>query len=294
MLDQATYTDSKSREPWSHRRIRVGNIELHAVEAGSGPLVVLLHGFPEYWGSWRNQLPALANAGYHALALDMRGYNESDKPKGVAPYHLNQLTADVAGVIRAVGESRARAVIGHDWGGGIAWQFAMDYPDLYERLAILNCPHPLKMQEGLRRPAQLKKSWYMFFFQLPMIPEFFMRKTDFWLLRRSMKEDGIGPDQIEEFVKVISVPAGLTGPINYYRSMMRSVALGRAPGPHKIDKPVLVIWGERDRYLGKDLAQPHSEWVPRARVEFVPDATHWVQHDAPKRVNELLVEFLRE
>src|SRR5919202_6066254 len=133
-------------------------VQLHYVEAGAGPLVVLLHGFPEFWFSWRRQLPALAAAGFRAVAPDLRGYNLSSKPRGLEAYRVGRLARDVARIIEQLGQQRA-AVVGHDWGGGVAWAFAMRYPTLVERLVILNMPHPVRMLEGLRTLRQLGKSW---------------------------------------------------------------------------------------------------------------------------------------
>jgi pimeloyl-ACP methyl ester carboxylesterase len=151
-------------------------VRLHYVEAGTGPLVVLLHGFPEFWFSWRHQLPALANAGFRVVAVDQRGYNLSDKPRGLDAYRTSVLAQDVARVIERLGVDRA-SVVGHDWGGGIAWTFAMGYPERLDRLAILNAPHPGTFVRHLGSPRQLRKSWYLFFFQLPWLPEVLLRPT---------------------------------------------------------------------------------------------------------------------
>jgi len=276
------------------RRLNVGEVELFTVEAGEGPLVVLLHGFPEFWGSWRHQLSALARAGFRAVAPDLRGYHRSDKPRGVSAYSLDKLTGDVAGLIRALGEERAAAVVGHDWGGAIAWRFAMDYPKLFEQLVIMNVPHPVMMEKGLRTLRQLVKSWYMFFFQLPAVPEAVFRAGNFRMTRESWKREGLTNEDIQRLVEALSVPDGVTGPMNYYRSAMRDAARGRTAPPLCIEHPVLVIWGELDAYLGKELAVPPADLVPHARVEFLPDASHWVQNHRPERVNELLIGFLRQ
>jgi epoxide hydrolase 4 len=286
-----------------HRTIDVGEVRLHVAEArprGSNgsppedaPLVVLLHGFPEFWWSWRHQLRALEAAGFWAVAPDMRGYNESDKPRGVAAYRVEALAGDVAGLIRALGRKTA-FVVGHDWGAVIAWVFAEEHPEMLERLAILNVPHPLQMLRGLRRPAQLKKSWYMFFFQLPKIPEKAAAKDDFAAVRRTFAADRVPREDIEHYVDAIRVPGALTSAMNYYRSAIRRVFTGDVPKRKRIESPVLVIWGDRDRYLGSELAEPPARFVPNARVVHVPEATHWVQNDAPERVNELLIDFFRE
>jgi len=295
----------KRGDGFFHRRIDAGEVTLHVAEArpadvGSGdvpkdvPLVVFLHGFPEFWWSWRDQLTALAGAGFWAVAPDMRGYNESDKPDGVASYEVEKLAGDVAGLIRALGREKA-IVVGHDWGAVVAWAFAMEHPDLLERLAILNVPHPLVMLKNLRRPTQLRKSWYMFFFQIPGgIPERFIAKNDYGFIRQTFKSDGFDRETIEHYVDAIRVPKALTSAINYYRAALRRAALGRLPAMNRIAQKVLVIWGDKDKYLGKEMAEPPSKLVPNARVIHIPNATHWVQNDAKEEVNRLLLDFFRE
>jgi pimeloyl-ACP methyl ester carboxylesterase len=288
-------SDGLEVEGGRHLSIDAGEVKLHAVAAGSGPLVVLLHGFPEFWWSWRYQIPALAAAGFHVVAPDLRGYNLSERPGRVADYGLRHLTADVAGVIRAMGEKKAH-VVGHDWGGGIAWEFAMLYPDMLGRLAILNAPHPMRLQRALFRSlSQLRKSAYMFYFQIPRLPERFLRTDDFKNLRRSLSLGRAGRVPVEElqpYVDAARRADGLRGGLHYYRAMMRGVLSGTLPKPEPIDAPVLVIWGERDPFLGKELAQPSSAWVKNAKVEFLPHASHRVQLDDPVRVNALLAQFL--
>jgi pimeloyl-ACP methyl ester carboxylesterase len=282
--------------PWTHREGVVNGVRLHWVEAGSGPLVLLLHGFPEFWYSWRHQIPALAAAGFRVLAPDLRGYNLSGKPPGVASYRLETLTDDVAGLIAHAGAASA-AVVGHDWGGGIAWTLAMRRPEVVRQLAVLNALHPAAFLRELRRPAQLLRSWYMFFFQLPWLPELLLRACNYALLERTLRRDPVRPgafteDDIRRYKKALSKPGALTAGINYYRASFRQLRRMIRETP-PIMVPTLLIWGERDRYLGPRLTEALERWVPGIRVERLPDASHWVQQDAPERVNALLVEFLR-
>ncbi len=278
----------------SHSYADVNGVRLHYVEAGEGPLVVLLHGFPEFWYSWRHQIPALADAGYHVVAPDMRGYNLSEKPAGWRAYGAEQLAGDIAALIRHLGVEKAH-LVGHDWGAAVAYFTAMDHPDVVERLAILNVPHPARLLDGFRTVRQLRKSWYMFFFQIPFLPERLLARNGFSFAKRSLRADSPGSfsdADLERYVEAWSQPGALKGMIDYYRAALRQSprkALGRMS---PINCPVLVIWGERDRHLGRELAQPGPTWVPNVRVERLPEATHWVQHDAPERVNELLTEFL--
>jgi pimeloyl-ACP methyl ester carboxylesterase len=281
-----------------HRYADLGDVRLHYVETGSGPLVVLLHGFPEFWYSWRYQIPALVQAGFHVVAPDMRGYNRSAKPPGVRSYRMDLLTRDVERLIRHVGASKA-VVVGHDWGAAVAWGFAMQYPALLERLVILNVPHPARMLRALRTVRQVRKSWYMFFFQVPRLPEALLRANHLAALRRPFRRDPVqrgafSEADIERYVEAARQPGALTGAINYYRALFRQ-GFGRARASiRRIEAPVLVIWGEQDRYLGAELAEPDRALVPYARVERLPDASHWVQADQPETVNALLLDFLAD
>ncbi|MBX3226400.1 MAG: alpha/beta fold hydrolase [Labilithrix sp.] len=284
-----------SDDGFEHRTIDAGEVRLHVAEARPAnagddtPLVVFLHGFPEFWWSWRHQLTALRDAGYWAVAPDMRGYGGSDKPWEVGAYEIERLAGDVAGLIRALGREKA-FVVGHDWGAVVAWAFAMEHPDLLDRLAILNVPHPLQMLKGLRTLRQLMKSWYMFFFQLPKVPELSIAARDHELLRKTFAADGVPSDEIERYVEAFRVPGVARSSVNYYRAAIRRVVTGRTPKMRPIDRPTLVVWGDRDRFLGKELAEPPPRFVPNARTVHIPEATHWVQRDAPARVNELLLE----
>jgi pimeloyl-ACP methyl ester carboxylesterase len=272
----------------------VNGVRLHYVEAGSGPLVVLLHGFPEFWYSWRRQIPALADAGYHVVAPDMRGYNLSGKPTGWRAYDAEHLAGDIAALIRHFGVESAH-VVGHDWGGTVAYLTAMEHPDVVKRLAVLNVAHPARMLESLRTVRQLRKSWYVIFFQVPVVPEWLLAAKGFASTKRSLRAASPGAfsdADIERYVDAWSQPGALTGMINYYRAALRQSPRTALARMRRIDVPVLVIWGERDAYLGSELARPDPKWVPNARVERLPEATHWVQHDAPEGVNELLTAFL--
>jgi pimeloyl-ACP methyl ester carboxylesterase/2-polyprenyl-6-methoxyphenol hydroxylase-like FAD-dependent oxidoreductase len=278
--------------------LREGSIEvdagvrLHYVESGEGPLVVLLHGFPEFWYSWRHQLPALSAAGYRTVAVDLRGYNLSDKPRGVESYLLPTLARDIERLIRALG-SESASVVGHDWGALLAWELAMRHPEVVERLAILNLPHPERMKAGLRSARQLLRSWYVGFFQIPVLSENYLRWGDFAFIRRALRAGSPGstPDDIERYVMAIARPGALTAAVNHYRGLVR-LAIREPNRSVPIKAPVLIIWGEQDPYLGAELAEPDLRWVPNLRIERVPDAGHWLQIDRPEIVNALLMDFL--
>jgi pimeloyl-ACP methyl ester carboxylesterase len=259
---------------------------------------VLLHGFPEFWYAWRHQIPALAEAGFHVVAPDMRGYNLSDRPREIDAYRLPILARDVARLIDALGYKRAH-VAGHDWGGGVAWAFAIRYPEMLDRFVALNIPHPEAMTRALRMPSQWLRSSYMFFFQLPWLPEAIVSRGNHVLPRATMRrdalrEDAFTDDDFRRYTEAWSKPGAWTGGINYYRAAFRrSLGIGRQLASGRaVTAPVLVIWGLRDRFLLPELAEPNPELVPNARVEWLPNASHWVMTDARERVNELLIEFL--
>jgi pimeloyl-ACP methyl ester carboxylesterase len=269
------------------------DVRLHYVEAGDGPLIVLLHGFPEFWFGWRLQISPLAAAGFRVVAPDTRGYNLSSKPAGVAAYSADRLADDVRGLIRGLGAESA-LLVGHDWGGTIAWTMAMKYPEAVDRLAILDAAHPRKLQEGLPHPRQLLRSWYFFFFALPGLPEGVVSADRFRFFRRFLRDasPAYTPQEIDRYIEAWSQPDAPTAMINYYRCSVRTPQKKAKAAIRTISAPTLVIWGQRDRYLGPTLAEPHRDDVPNLkRVERLPNASHWVHHDQPERVNQLLIDF---
>jgi pimeloyl-ACP methyl ester carboxylesterase len=278
---------------WRHAFADVNGVRLHYVEAAAaGPLVVLLHGFPEFWYAWRRQILPLAAAGFRVVALDMRGYNLSGKPRAVSAYAVRTLVEDLHALILSLGSARAH-LVGHDWGAGVAWAFAMRHPEALARLAILNGPHPINLMKGLLNPLQLARSWYMFFFQLPRWPEYVARRNGYAVLlepfRRLPARARWEPYEYEAYVEAFEQPGALRAMINYYRAMFRP---GGAVSLRPIDAEVLILWGEQDAYLGRALARPNAHWVRRARVEYFPGAGHFIQHEAPELVNDQLIRFL--
>jgi epoxide hydrolase 4 len=271
----------------------VGDVRLHYVEAGEGPLILLLHGFPEFWYGWRLQIKPLAAAGFRVVAPDMRGYNLSSCPEGVQAYDIDQLTADIRGLIQERG-ARSALLVGHDWGGSVAWATAMKYPEVVDRLAILNAAHPRKLSQGLHHPSQLRKSWYFFFFDLPELPEVVVQANR-WHFFRHFLRDARPPytaQEMDRYVEAWSQPGAATGMINYYRSSVRQSPKTAEAALRPISAPTLVIWGQRDQYLGPELAEPDHDDVPNLdRVERLPDASHWVHHDEAERVTHLLTDF---
>lgn len=272
-----------------HAQVQAGEVRLHCASMGpaDGPLVLLLHGFPECWVTWRHQLPALAAAGFRAVAPDLRGYGASEKPRGVAQYRIEKLAQDVAELVRALGRERAH-LVGHDWGGNVAWHAAMWHPERVEKLVVLSAPHPQRMRQGLQTLRQLRKSWYFFFFQLPIVPERYLTPERLRVMYRytTARKGAYDEEDIAALIEAVREPSG---PFHYYRAAARF----RSPPWRPIAAETLVIWGERDRWLGSELAEPDPRWVPNARVERIAEASHWIQADAPDRVNDLLLRFLR-
>ncbi len=278
-----------------HRTIATNGIHLHAVEAGpeGGPLLILLHGFPEFWYGWHRQIEPLAAAGFHVLAPDQRGYNLSDKPRKVSAYNLDALALDVVGLIDEAGDGKAR-VVGHDWGGAVAWWLGIKHPERLEKLALLNIPHPGVMQRALRKnPAQRKKSSYMFFFQIPWFPERSFRAGNFAAgvkaLRGSSRPATFTDADLDLYREAWSQPGAVRSMIHWYRAAARSRP--RRPASPRVSVPTLLLWGAQDRFLGREMAQPSIDLCDHGRLEFFEEASHWIQQEEPERVNRELVGF---
>lgn len=281
-----------------HDYVIINGVRLHVVMAGpeDGPLVLMLHGFPEFWYSWRRQIPAFAEAGFRVWAPDQRGYNLSDKPKGVGAYGIDLLADDVIGLIEVSGRDRVQ-LVGHDWGAAVAWWVARLFPDRFERLAILNGPHGSVMQRHRRENrVQMWRSWYMSFFQIPAIPELVLRARGWRLglksLRATSRPGSFGDADLQMYRRAWSRPGAMTAMINWYRAL-RQARPSRRASP-RVRVPTLMIWGAGDIAMGREMAQPSIEYCDDGRLVFLEEATHWVHHDEPDRVNELLVEFLSE
>ena len=279
-------------------RIATNGITLNVAEAGpaDGRPVILLHGFPESWYGWRHQIGPLAAAGYRVLVPDQRGYGASDKPRGVAAYALDTLADDVVGLIDASGHPTA-TVIGHDWGGVVAWAAIARHPARFDRAVILNAPHPDVMVRELKgNPGQLRKSWYIFALQLPWLPERMLHRADFRTLvegmTRSSRAGTFSAADFERYRAGWSVPGALTAMVHWYRAGFR---IEHAPFPDPlVNVRTLMIWGMKDRFLGPGLARSSYALCESARLEWIEAATHWVQHEEPDRVNGLILDFLAD
>lgn len=276
-------------------QLHANGLTLHAVAAGpaDGPLAILLHGFPEFWYGWRHQLGPLASAGLRVVALDQRGYGQSDKPAGRQAYVLDTLADDVLGVADALGHERF-AVVGHDWGGIVTWHLAGRNPDRIERAAVLNAPHPATVgRHMLTHPDQVARSAYVAFFQLPLLPEWALGAAGFASLRRTLvttaRPGSFTEDDLDRYRQAWAQPGALTAMLNWYRALpMQSFP----STPERIRVPVRVVWGDRDVALQRGLAEAGVALCDHGEVFHLPEATHWVQHDEAERVGRLLVEFL--
>jgi epoxide hydrolase 4 len=277
-----------------HHTVATNGIHLHVVQAGppDGPLVILLHGFPEFWYGWQRQITDLAARGFRVWAPDQRGYNLSDRPQAIGAYRLNTLAQDIVGLIDAAGREKAY-VAGHDWGAEVAWWLALEHADRLHRVAMLNVPHPTVMRQHVFSSlSQLRKSWYIFFFQLSWLPEAAIRRDD-WsagarALRGSSRRGTFTDADLAEYRRAWSQPGALTGMLNWYR------AIARRPPPRLTDPyvhiPTLVIWGAQDMALDVMMASASVNYCEQGRLVLIPDATHWVQHEEPERVSALLAE----
>ena len=276
--------------------IKTNGIQLHTMMAGpqSGPPVILLHGFPENWRCWIRQLPALVDAGCRVIVPDQRGYNLSDKPKGVKAYSVYTLVEDVIGLIDALDYEKVN-LVGHDWGAVVSWVLANKYPERLHHLGILNVPHPAVMKKFLQRDLeQLRRSWYVFFFQLPWLPEAGMRAND-WrgavrALRGSGKLHTFTDEDIEKYKEAWSQPGAMTAMINWYRAVIRYQP--PIPKDPRIRVPTLMMWGTKDFALSHRMARPSMDYCDEGNLIFFPEATHWVQRDAAEEVNHYLVDFI--
>ncbi|MEQ8834740.1 MAG: alpha/beta hydrolase [Miltoncostaeaceae bacterium] len=280
------------------RRVDVGEVRLAVREAGEGEPVILLHGFPELSYSWRHQVDALAAAGYHAVAPDLRGYGRSDRPGAVDAYLAPKLVGDIAGLIRALGHDSAH-VVGHDWGGGLAWGLAGNLPDMVRSLTILNAPQgPVSARLRREDPEQRAKSWYMYMFQFAGVAEAWLSADDFRNLREFVFDTAapgaFPPEDRAVFIEALSGDGALTAALNYYRANMPPAAMLKPPpDPPEITVPTMIIWGQADAYMGEELLVGSAQTVTGPlRIERLPGVSHWVQQEAPDRVNELLIDFL--
>jgi pimeloyl-ACP methyl ester carboxylesterase len=279
-----------------HSTIKTNGIQLHIVQAGpkSGIPVVLLHGFPEFWYGWRKQIPALAQAGCRVIVPDQRGYNLSDKPKGVEAYCVDNLVEDIVGLINELDYQKVN-VVGHDWGALVAWMLGIKHPGRLRRLGILNVPHPAVMQQFLRRDfEQMRRSLYALYFQLPGLPELSLRLGNWRGASQAMRKSALPKtfteEDIEKYKGAWSQPGALTAMLNWYRAAARH----RPPitSDMRVRVPTLMLWGVKDAALTYRMARPSLDYCAKGNLIFFPEATHWLQHEEADDVNRHILSFV--
>ncbi|WP_114576880.1 alpha/beta fold hydrolase [Saliphagus sp. LR7] len=292
--------------PVAHGEAITNGVRLHYATAGpaDGDLVVLLHGFPECWYTWRRQLPALAAAGYRVVAPDLRGYNRSEKPRGTDAYRLPELAADIEGLVSELGSEEA-SLVGHDWGGVVAWKAAMEY-DSVSRLVVLNAPHPVEYVRGLTAEQALR-SWYAAAIQLPWLPEVLLGARECRAIGRVLREGPAEPGafterEIARFRRAACRPGAMASMLSYYRAFarhtVRTELRGRlspvtSPDPvEPVAAPTLVCWGERDAALSTDRLDGLDRYATDLRIERFPGASHWVHRDRPEEVTRAILAHL--
>jgi epoxide hydrolase 4 len=282
-------------ETWQHQYIVTNGIRMHYVTQGEGPLIILLHGFPLFWYSWHNQIPFLAEHGYTVVAPDLRGYNETDKPR--KGYDIPTLLRDIGGLIKGLGQQRA-TIVGHDWGGVLAWTFAMNYPEMTESLIVMNAPHPAAMLREMRMLKQLRKSWYVFAFQIPWLPEYLLGRNHAneigRMLRGAALQKSAFPREVTaKYQEAMSKPGAIKAAIRYYRQLFRRLPLSMTSNEVQIEAPTILIWGEQDIALGIELTIGLERWVNDIQIRRIPDSGHWVQQEQPEKVNQYMLDFLQ-
>ncbi|WAJ27986.1 alpha/beta fold hydrolase [Antarcticirhabdus aurantiaca] len=276
-----------------HRQINLRGVRLHVAQAGpaDGPPVLLLHGFPDFWIGWRSQIEALAGAGYRVVVPDQRGYNTSDKPKGIREYALPKLLDDVAALADALGHERFH-LVGHDWGGIVAWAAGARMPDRLDTLVILNAPHPEALfPYAMRSPSQVLRSSYAAFFQFPILPEAVLSVRRCALLVRALERTSrpgtFPPEDIEAYRQAWERPGAIGAMLNWYRALRFRPRMSE-----RIGVPTLVLWGLRDQALEPGLAEASLAFCDDGRLQTFPAATHWLQREEAAAVNAALLSFL--
>lgn len=273
---------------------QVNNIRLHVVEAGNpeGKILLLLHGFPEFWWGWRYQISYFVEKGFRVVVPDQRGYNLSSIPSGKKQYKMEELSDDIATLIHQLSREKVY-LAGHDWGGAVAWAIAIRYPELLHKLIVLNLPHPRVMKHFLRTsPKQLIKSAYIGFFQIPFLPEALLSLFDYKLLEQSMQKSS-APNTFTQqdmlyYKQAWKQPGALKAMLNWYRAALYdTLALDKT-----VTIPTLLIWGKHDQFLRHEMARPSIDMCKNGRLVIIENATHWLHHEKVKQVNQLILEFI--
>lgn len=277
--------------------VRHQDIELEVREAGpeDGDLIILLHGFPECWNTWRHQITPLAEAGFKAVIPNMRGYGKSSKPKDYRRYHLDELITDVEALRLHYGRERFH-LAGHDWGGAVAWWYAIHHEPNLKSLSILNLPHPLAFLTKLKGSiGQILKSWYIFYFQIPFFPEFALKRFNFFflkqVLKRSSTKNAYAAEDFKHLEEAWNEPGAMKGMVNYYRALLRNLRIPEGDG--SLSVPTQILWGEHDLALSLDAARDSEKFLKNGTLTIYSDATHWLAHDKPAEISQRLIQHAR-
>ena len=288
----------------THQYVKANGVTLHCVCAGdkSKPLMLFLHGFPEFWFSWRHQIREFAGD-YYVVAVDMRGYGDSERPPNKRDYLLSTLRQDVVELVGALGYSSC-VLVAHDWGGVVAWRAVQHRPDLFDRFIVMNCPHASVYKKQFSTGwSQFMKSWYILLFQMPWLPEFIFGLNDYIYFNAVFrgkksgaknKDTAFPPDVLDAYKYTFSKPGAMTSPLNYYRCMFNEMKRVKGgPRPKPIEVPTLILWGDNDAFLDRGMADMHERVATNLTVRHIPDCSHWVQQDCPQLTNQYMWEFLK-
>jgi len=272
--------------------------KMHYKSAGNAEneTIVFLHGFPEFWYSWRKQITHFANK-YQVIAPDLRGYNKSFKPKKVSDYKIDAIARDVLELIDHLGKQTV-ILVGHDWGAAIAWHLSLLYENRFSKVVILNVPHPQVFRRTLfTNFKQLRKSWYMFFFQLPGLPHWYLSKNDFQrgikMFAESSNENSFTPEDLQQYKAAWANENALKYMIMWYKAMLRYPGAIKAYKNKKVNIPLKIIWGMLDVALEASMAKESLKFCTQGELTYIENATHWVNQDCPEQVNQLIDEFLK-
>jgi pimeloyl-ACP methyl ester carboxylesterase len=280
-------------ETWQHECIHTNGINLHYVTQGEGPLMLMLHGFPEFWYSWRHQIPEFAQD-YKVVAVDLRGYNDSDKPAAQTAYVMSEFVADIKGVIEGLGYEQC-VLVGHDWGGVIAWNFAYAHPEMVKQLVVLNAPPPAVFSQKLFRSLQWLRSWYVLLFQIPVLSEFLIQLGDYKALEMAfsgmaIRKSAFTEEDLNIYKDALAKRGVLTAALSYYRNVFQQGLTEQSW--EMLDVPTLIIWGEEDIALDKELTYGLNKYIRDLQIRYISNCSHWVQQEQPELVKQYIREFL--
>jgi len=279
------------------RYIETNGIKLHVMEAGpqDGPMILFLHGFPEFWYAWRKQIGYFAEKGYLVVAPDQRGYNLSDKPQGIAAYKIDELAKDIVGLIDAYGREKI-FLVGHDWGASVSWWTAIKYPDRISKMVILNVPHPKVMaRQMFSNRLQMQRSWYIFYFQLPGAVEKLAASTNYdWvldLITFNARPGAFTPDDLEKYRTAFAQPGAFSAMVNWYRASVQTKQ--EQPASFDVTVPMLFMWGTEDVAMLAEMADESMPYCKQGKLIKMPGVSHWIQHEEAEKVNALIEEFFK-